>query len=160
LLQAAIDLPFVHFTFLWRGLFLHEITSKISKYGLEDRITVINDKVDVNQVLQTVHATILLAKRSDLVKAYPHSLMESLLAGKPVIVSRSIPMSDFIQSTETGLVLEQFDKEHLERALYALRDGYASMTRHCQDLSPSIFNRDRLFAQMDKIYRHAQSQLK
>jgi len=52
----------------------------------------------VNKTLVSVHAAITLADREGIIKVYPHSLLDALAAGKPVLVSRAIPMADYVES--------------------------------------------------------------
>ena len=46
------------------------------------------------------------ASNPAIIRSYPHSLMESLAAGKPVIVSRQIPMADYVQRMGCGTVVD------------------------------------------------------
>ena len=90
LLDTAVANPNLRLTFLWRGVLFAEMMQKVTAMNLADRVTVINEQVDVNQMLATVHGTINLAAHSEIIKAYPHSLLDSLAAGKPVLVDKPL----------------------------------------------------------------------
>ena len=78
-------------------LLIGELEKKTT--GLEKQVEILNKRVDVNAVLAGVHGSIALVTNPAIIRSFPHSLMESLAAGKPVIVSRSIPMSDYVEQT-------------------------------------------------------------
>ncbi len=90
LLEAARARQDLRLIFLWRGLHVGKMERRVAQRGLGERVTIINRQVDVNEVLAQVHAAIVLADDTRLVKAYPHSLLEALAAGKPVLVRRCL----------------------------------------------------------------------
>lgn len=120
LLTAAQRRPDLRLIFLWRGVLFNEMMRRVHQLSLEDRVQVLNRRVDVNAVLAGATAAIVLATRSDLVKAYPHSLLESLAAGKPALVSRAIPMADWVERNGLGLVIEAVDADHILSAVAML----------------------------------------
>ena len=143
LFTAIRNLPELHLVLLWRGLFLEELKTRICEHRLENRVKIINKKVDVNDVLGRVHASIVLASRHQIVKAYPHSLLESLAAGKPVIVSQSIPMADYVGETATGVIVPQVTPNDVEQAIQRLMSGYEGFQSNAhqagqRDFSPKI----------------------
>lgn len=122
LLQAAQRRPDLRLIFLWRGVLFDEMMRRIRTYGLEERTRVLNEKVDVNDTLAGVSASVVLATRGDVVKAYPHSLLESLAAGKPVLVNRMIPMAQWVEQNDLGIVIEDISADHVLRAVAALHE--------------------------------------
>ncbi|MFP4396170.1 MAG: glycosyltransferase, partial [Anaerolineales bacterium] len=86
LLALAQRWPELHLVFLWRGILYEEMMRRVRATGLSDRVEVINERVDVSAVLARVHAAVILTTEEALIKAYPHSLLEALAAGRPVIV--------------------------------------------------------------------------
>jgi glycosyltransferase involved in cell wall biosynthesis len=127
LLAAAQRSPRLHLVFLWRGVLADEMERRVRRLKLESQVEILNRKVDVNEVLAGVHASILLATDPAIIRPYPHSLMESLVAGKPVIVSRSITMAGYVERTGCGKVVR-----HLGPATVA--DAVDSMVREYDDL--------------------------
>ena len=123
LLDVAGSLP-LRLVFLWRGLLLGELKRHIARRGLSRRVEIINEATDVNRVLARVHATVVLAETEKLVKAYPHSLMESLAAGKPVLVSGCIPMADYVAEAQCGEVVPRLTSDDLRTAIRGLMDHY------------------------------------
>lgn len=121
LLKAAQQHRDLRILFLWRGVLFAEMMRRIGTMGVGTQAQVFNELVDVNRLLAQAHASVVLADRSDLVKAYPHSLLESLAAGKPVLISRAIPMSSWVERLGVGVVVEQVTVESVLAALDALR---------------------------------------
>ena len=126
LLNAAGSLP-LRLVFLWRGLLRDELERHIARRGLNRRVEIINEATDVNRVLARVHATVVLAETDRLVKAYPHSLMESLAAGKPVLVSGCIPMADYVTEAQCGEVVPYLTPDDLRAAIQRLMDHYSEL---------------------------------
>jgi len=126
LLNAAGSLP-LRLVFLWRGLLRDELERHIARRGLNRRVEIINEATDVNRVLARVHATVVLAETDRLVKAYPHSLMESLSAGKPALVSGCIPMADYVTEAQCGEVVPCLTPDDLRAAIQRLMDHYSEL---------------------------------
>lgn len=125
LLDAAQRRPDLRLIFLWRGVLFDEMMQRVRARGLEGRVRVLNERVDVNAALAGASAGVVLATRPDVVKAYPHSLLESLAAGKPVLVSRVIPMAAWVEREGLGLVIEAVEAEAILRAVAELERGAA-----------------------------------
>lgn len=140
LLEAAARLPFLRLILLWRGLLLAELKERVQRVGLTGRVEIVDRKVDVNAYLARAHAAVLLAKEADIVKAYPHSLLEALVAGKPVITSARIPMADFVRQHRCGLAIEEVSSAALAAAIVDLRDNYASLAYNAAQAGPASFS--------------------
>jgi glycosyltransferase involved in cell wall biosynthesis len=149
LLEAAQARRDLRLIFLWRGLHVGEMERRVAQRGLGERVTVINRQVDVNEVLAQVHAAIVLADDTRLVKAYPHSLLEALAAGKPVLVSRAIPMSDYVEQTSCGKVVERINPPSLLAALDQLEADYEA----CRATAIRAGRHDFSQQQMMQAYR-------
>lgn len=124
LLDAAAARPDLHLVFLWRGSLVERLDQAIARRGLADRVEVIDRIVDVNRVLARVHAAVVLADGPALVKAFPHSLLEALVTGRPVLVSRTLPMAGYVERTGCGRVVERVDGADVLAALAQLEAGY------------------------------------
>ena len=61
LLAAAQHMPDLNLTLLWRGLFVGEIRQRIASLGIGERVTVIDETMDVNELLGRVHAAAIFA---------------------------------------------------------------------------------------------------
>jgi glycosyltransferase involved in cell wall biosynthesis len=152
LLSVAQRFPRLHLVFLWRGILADELERRVRRMNLEGRVEILNRKVDVNEVLAGVHASITLATDPAIIRPYPHSLMESLAAGKPVVVSRCIPMADYVEQTGCGKVVEGADPNSLLATIEALADKYDSLQRAAQQVGQGDFTQQAMIASFGKVY--------
>ena len=143
----------MHLAFLWRGILVEEMEKRIHSLGLESQITLINDLVDVNRVLAGVHATITLATDAALIKAYPHSLLDSLAAGKPVLVNRAIPIADYVARTGCGIVAEEVTATEVLTALAKLTQQYDTLQQSAREVGQRDFTLDEVIVSYDRIYQ-------
>lgn len=152
LLAAAQRSSQLRLVFLWRGILADEMMRRVRRLGLEERVEVLNRKVDVNKVLADVHASAALATNPAVIRPYPHSLMESLAAGKPIIVSRCIPMADYVEQIGCGKVVEDVDPTNVLDAVEVLASEYESLQRAAQQVGHMDFSQQRMVASFEKIY--------
>jgi glycosyltransferase involved in cell wall biosynthesis len=153
LLEAAQQDPHLHLTFLWRGVLVEEMEKRMHGLDLESQVTLINTLTDVNQILAGVHATITLATDAALIKAYPHSLLDSLAAGKPVLVNRAIPMADYVARTGCGIVAEEVSAKEVLTALAKLTQHYDDLQQSAQQVGQRDFTLDEVIALYDHVYQ-------
>jgi glycosyltransferase involved in cell wall biosynthesis len=155
LLEAAKQMPELRLIFLWRGVLVEEMVRRVRDRGLEAQVEILNERVDVNSILANAHASVTLAEEPDIVKAYPHSLLESLAAGKPVLVSRSIPMAEYVERTRCGVVLERVTPSDIRTTIRKLILGYDNLQRKAQEVGKQDFHKKNLITSYEKIYRAA-----
>jgi glycosyltransferase involved in cell wall biosynthesis len=153
LLSAVEQNPQLRLILLWRGILADEIKRRVNRRGLADRVEIINQKVEVNAILQRVHANIALASHESIVRAYPHSLIESLAAGKPVITSRAVPMSQFIETTGCGQVIETISTAAILEAIEQLIQNYTARQQAAWLAGQQHFSQQTVIEQFSQIYR-------
>jgi glycosyltransferase involved in cell wall biosynthesis len=154
LLEAAQRMPELRLIFLWRGVLMEEMERRVRGMGLQERVSVLNEYVDVNRVLAGVHASVTLATEPDIVKAYPHSLLESLAAGKPVLVSRAIPMAEYVERTGCGTVVEAVSTAAVIRAVRGMAQAYHTLQATTRRVGRQAFSQERLVDSYRRIYEH------
>lgn len=138
--------------FLWRGSLLDELEERVQRFGIADRVEIINRKVNIKDYLRKAHATVLLAKSGDIVKSYPHSLLESLMAGKPVILSDTIAMADMVRSHNAGIVVDEVNEPSLAAAVETLRRRYDELARNAMMLPRAQFSVASMIDNYRQIY--------
>jgi glycosyltransferase involved in cell wall biosynthesis len=154
ILAAAQRLPQLRLVFLWRGVLADEMERRVRRMNLEGQVQVLNETVDVNEVLASVHASIALSTNPAIIRSYPHSLIESLAAGKPVIVSRCIPMADYVERTGCGKAVESVDATSILDAVEALTREYESLQRTAQQVGQRDFSRQAMITSFGRVYEH------
>ncbi len=154
ILSTLQKLDKIHITFLWRGILVNEMKALIQKYNVSEKVSLVNQNVEVNQYLKTHHGMILLSNDSSIVKAYPHSLLESISSGKPIILSQQIPLSDFVIKNNIGVVLRRFDKDALIHAINDFSNNYASIADAAYAIPRSQFSQPRFIKDHDALYKN------
>jgi len=124
LLDVASRMPDLRLVLLLRGWLGAEIKRMVSKQGLTARVEIIDGKVDVGRLMARTHAAVVLAENSKLVKAWPHSLLEAMAVGRPVVVSQAIPMSDYVAQSQCGVVAADCSADTVFGAIERLRNDY------------------------------------
>lgn len=153
LINVAQNMSDLHLVFLWRNLWLKDLETRIRRAGIENQVTIHNCKVDVNHVLAGCHATAILAANERLVKAWPHSAIESLAAGKPVILSETIPMADFIKTNRCGAVVTENTPSQVNEAIQTLRfSRQHAATAYREQIR--VLNISTLLSSTSSLYRH------
>lgn len=152
LLKAAQLNPHLHLIFLWRGVLSGEMIERVRRLNLERQVEVIDKQVDVNQVLAGVHASIALASTTGIIKSHPHSLLDSLAAGKPVLISRAIPMADYVEQAGCGIVVESLTSASILAAVDKLIEDYAALQSSAQRAGRQDFSQQKMVASFQRIY--------
>jgi glycosyltransferase involved in cell wall biosynthesis len=155
LLATAQRLPDLHLTLLWRGLLIREIERRIDALGLGERVTVINETVDVNQVLARVHAAAIFATTPGIIKSYPHSLLDALAAGKPILLNKTIPMADYVNDKQCGVVAEGVTPDVIMTALAQLRTHYSRYAQNAAAVGRRDFTEEAALEAATAIYTSA-----
>jgi glycosyltransferase involved in cell wall biosynthesis len=159
LLAAAQQVPRLHLVFLWRGVLLEEMLRRVHALNLADRVTVLDGQQDVNQVLGGVHASIVLAADPRIIKAYPHSLLDSLAAGKPVLISRAIPMARYVEQTGCGEVVEGVTPAAILAAVDRLIANYPAAQAAAQARGRQDFSHQAMVAAFAAVYQRVRRSL-
>lgn len=138
LLAMAQQWPELHLVFLWRGLLYAEMLRRVRALGLQNRVEVINRRVDVKAILAKVHAAVAVATGDAIIKSYPHSLLEALAAGRPVLVSAQIPMAQDVATATAGILIDSLESASLAHAFQAILDDYAAYSYQARALSTTF----------------------
>jgi len=153
LLQAAQLNPDLQLIFLWRGVLTAEMKERVQQMSLEAQVTVIDRQVDVNRMLGRVHASVTLASSPGIIKSYPHSLLDSLAAGKPVLVGQAIPMADYVEQTQCGVVVEQVTPYAILRAIESLKRNYKTLQTSAGRVGQKDFSLQAMIDSFQTMYR-------
>jgi glycosyltransferase involved in cell wall biosynthesis len=158
LLTAVQRTPDLHLILLWRGLLVEELRARIAKAGIGEQVTVIDETVDVNAELARVHAAAIFATAPGIIKSYPHSLLDALAAGKPVVLNRVIAMSDYVNNERCGVVAESVTPDAIVNALADLRTHYATCVHNAVTVGRRDFTEANAHAAITAIYATARDE--
>ncbi|MEI6970007.1 MAG: glycosyltransferase [bacterium] len=129
LLDLIARQPDMRLILLWRGYVRKTLDSLVASKQLTDRVEILDCFVNVNDVLTRAHAAVVLAASPRIVKAYPHSLLEALAAGRPVILSAVLPMSDYVTTHQCGTIVKELTLTDLSAAVSRMRHDYDRLAR-------------------------------
>ena len=141
--------------FLWRGLLKTELRERIERLGLDARVDVIDGKADVPSVMAGVHAAVVLADSAKVVRAYPHSLLEALAAGRPVLVSRCMGLADDVEAAGCGVVVDDLSAGTVVAGVERLQAGCADYGAPARALATSRFSLTRFLNDWETLYAEA-----
>jgi len=138
LLDAVAGRSDLRLVLLWRGVLEDAIRRRISRRGLENRVELQLERVDIASLLAASHAAVLFPRHSHLVTSHPHSLLEALAAGRPVALSRSLGLAEAVRRAGSGVVLDDVSPAGIDAALSTLVEGYAGFQSRAaaMDCSP------------------------
>ena len=139
ILKFLKKVPDIHLILLWRNVLTNEMKSLIKEYHLDERITFVNERVDVSKYFANAHASLLLSSDRLNVKAYPHSLLESIFFYRPVLVSKLIPISQVIERYQCGVCIDEMNVSSLQEAVITLRKQYDKFVYGTQNFPSSYF---------------------
>ena len=152
LFDAVSRMPRVRLICLWRGLLYDEAMKRIADHGIADRVEIINKKVNVKNVLDHVHAAIVLADDPSVVKAYPHSLLEALASGKPAIINAGIPMADYVARHRCGYVIDTISPDSICDAISKLANDYDHYVKNALHVGKKDFSLETLVSSYRDLY--------
>jgi glycosyltransferase involved in cell wall biosynthesis len=153
LLEVARATRDVRVVFLWRGVLLPELVARVREVEVSERVEILRDRVDVSQVLARVHAAVVLAGQPGLVRAYPHSLLEALAAGRPVVVSDGSPMAEHVRETGCGRVVPGLGPSHVIEAVQELRQNYERYRTRAREIGRRDFSLEALVTAHRHLYQ-------
>ena len=143
-----------------RGHLEKEIRELITNADAEGRVEVVNRKIDVPELMKQHHAVVLLSEESAIVKAYPHSLIEGLSMGIPVIISDTIAMADMVQENGLGEVVKGISPESLSTALTKIKTHYPKYLESVSRFDLDIFSPEKFVDNTIKLYEEVLSNTK
>lgn len=151
ILKTWQNLQNVTVTFLWRGIAYKEMMNKIADCGVGKKVSVINKLVDPKAYLAKADGSIAVFVGTEGNKAYPNSIIESLAAGKPVIVSSIMPIAELVKKFKCGVVVKP-NTVSLRRGVSRYYGEYDQMAKNCKRAA-RVFSLERLLSDYQKIYR-------
>jgi glycosyltransferase involved in cell wall biosynthesis len=152
LLQAVARLPYLRLILLWRGVLADELARRVAVLRIGDRFEIVDRKVDISSYFARVHATVLLAKRGGVVKSFPHSLLESLFAGKPVLLSNTIAMSEYVSGHGCGVVVDRMELAAVAAAIDILMRDYEELSFNAAQSNPAEFSVEAMIENHRRLY--------
>jgi glycosyltransferase involved in cell wall biosynthesis len=150
-LQVAVRLPEVEFILVWRKRHYEALRKLIAAAGV-DNVSVINDYVeDMGALYDAAHATMLPGLDFTSFKPAPHSAIESLGRGKPLLLTPTSSIADLVTQWRCGLVCEP-TVAGFEAAVRSLMARYGELQENCHRAAAACFSQETFIAKYRLLY--------
>jgi glycosyltransferase involved in cell wall biosynthesis len=151
LVQAAKALPDVRFVLVWRDHALADLQRVIAREGVNN-VEIRNGLIrDMGSVYDEVHASALPGLTAASLKPAPHSGLESLAHGKPLLVSTPTSIAGLVTRAGCGVEFEP-SVDAFVAAVHRLRDDYAGYQAACHDTARRFFSRSVFLERYRQLY--------
>jgi glycosyltransferase involved in cell wall biosynthesis len=151
MVRAAARLPDVRFRLIWRRPEPPELSRLIRDAGVGN-VEVISGYIDdMKSLYDDAHAVILPGLSATSLKPCPHSALESLAHGKPVLVSRPASLSAIVAREGCGVVFEP-NIESLCEGTLELMQNYAGFQERAHAAVERNFSREVFLDRYRKLY--------
>lgn len=125
------------------------LEARVAALGLGDRVVFANWQRDVEAVMAAADLLVNTSRN----EGTPMAVIEAMAAGLPVIATAVGGVPDMISDGETGWLVPDNDLDALEAALRDALAAPASIGQPARAFALATYNRSRLLADMDALYR-------
>jgi glycosyltransferase involved in cell wall biosynthesis len=151
ILRVARRLPDVQFTLVWRDRHHQALQALIRDAGV-DNVSVINGYVeDMGALYDSTHATVLAGHDHASFKPAPHSALESLGRGKPLLVTPTSSIADIVRKGRCGIVFEP-EVSAFEEAVRNLMGHYQEIQGRCHPTVELCFSKEGFIERYRLLY--------
>jgi glycosyltransferase involved in cell wall biosynthesis len=151
ILRTAQRLPHVQFILVWRNRHHEALRALISDAGV-DNVSVINGYVeDMGALYDSAHATVLAGHDYTSFKPAPHSALESLGRGKPLLVTPTSSIADIVAQRRCGIVFEP-TVDSFADAVCNLMDRYGELQENCHPAMEACFSKETFIQKYRLLY--------
>ncbi len=152
LLNCAEGAKQLQFLLLWRKGAYDKIQREIQQHALENVQCHQGIRSPMNDQYALTHCTIIPYTRYDnYLKLIPNSAIESLAAGKPLLVSTKTEMAEIVKNEKCGVVFEP-TPEDLARAIKELQQHYHSYQQNCRKTAEKYFSHLLFLQKYEHVY--------
>lgn len=111
---------------------------------------------NMNEMYAAHHCTIIPYTCFDeLLKLIPNSAMESLAAGKPLLVSSQTGIAEMVRKEHCGVVFEPTAEKLLE-AIEVMKENYFEYQHNCRKTAEKYFSQEQFLKKYGQIYAQIQ----
>ena len=155
LLEAVSISDRLEATLVMRGSFQEIAGKKAEALGVADRVSILDGTQDIAAAMAESDCAVLAASTPEVVKAWPHSLLEALAAGQPVITSHQIPIADFVAETGCGIAVDTVSGEAIARAAETIASDLATYRAATEQFRWEEFSPGAMIEAYQAIYLNA-----
>ena len=108
---------------------------------------------DMNQEYGKVHESIIpYTKYDNFLKLIPNSALESLAAGKPLLVSTKTELAKIVEKHKCGVTFDP-SENNLQEAFLELEKNYELYQMNCRTTAEKLFSKDRFLREYALLYQ-------
>jgi len=151
MLEIAKKNRSINFIFLWRKTGYSNLIKKINERNLKN-VEIINEIVtNINEIYARSSCTIAPFLDFESHKPIPRSIIESLAAGKPVLVSNKVSIANIVDNERCGVVFEP-SIDSVVDAISKLKENYSRYQENSRRTSEKYFSKERFVEDYRKLY--------
>jgi len=152
LLDIDHSLADVTIKYLWRAGEFSKLQKLLKSKNLKNSTFENKIHTDMNFQYAQVHCTIIpYLKLDEYLKMMPTSAIESLAAGKPVLVSSQTGIAEIVSKEKCGVVFDP-NKESLLMAIAELKRNYALYQKNCRKTAEKYFSQEHFLKKHEEMY--------
>jgi glycosyltransferase involved in cell wall biosynthesis len=155
LLAAMSELEGVDLVLAGDGPDRVSLEQEAKRLGLDGRVRFVGalDRVGVLELFRSADAAVL----SSAWENFPHTVVEALAVGTPVISTAAGGVAEIVQDGENGLLVPVGDADALAAAIRRYLDDDALQARLRANAARSVepLHRDRVYARLERILAEA-----
>lgn len=142
----------VNIKYLWRAGEFSKFKKQLQYNTLKNSIFENKIHTDMNFQYAQVHCTIIpYLQLDEYLKTIPTSAIESLAAGKPVLVSSQTGVAEIIKKEKCGVVFEP-NQESLLKAITEIKNNYFVYQKNCRKTAEKYFSQESFLKKHEDIY--------
>jgi glycosyltransferase involved in cell wall biosynthesis len=141
----------IRLTYITREGLSNEIKGLISKYKLESRIDLLTGDQKMPDLYSKHHACIIPYTSHFGVMDLPHTALESLASGRPVVSTDVIGLGQILSDNNCGIACSPTLDEFL-KAMNRIKDLYPTFQENCEGTAEKLFKKDQFLLRYKKLY--------
>jgi glycosyltransferase involved in cell wall biosynthesis len=149
--EVCDEKPGVRFVLAGAGPLEGKLLEKREALGLSEQFLFLGQRRDIPELLAAIDLYVISSKREGL----PISLIEAMMAGKPVVSTAVGGIPDTLTQACDGVLVEPGDRGALTRAIVDLIDNRSRMDilgRNARKRAIERYAPDRILAELETIY--------
>jgi glycosyltransferase involved in cell wall biosynthesis len=151
LMKAAAQLPEVRFILIWRNVDYDKLLRLTHQNGLRN-VEVVNGYIpDMDNMYKSIHSVILPGLTTGSLKPAPHSALDALSNGKPVLISRPSSIAGLVDRNQCGVIFDPTTRS-LVKAVRHLIDNYDLYQVNCHRTVERCFSETEFLENYRRIY--------
>ncbi len=137
----------------WRSGAVRKMQDILSQKKIKNMLIKNEIVKNMNTEYAQAHATIIpYTQFDDFLKLIPNSALESLAAGKPLLVSSKTELAAMVKKYRCGVVFEP-NPHDLQKAVQELQKNYNAYQQNCRKIAEKLFSKEIFLEKYKDLYQ-------